>query len=130
MSQENVEIVKGLVRAFRAGEWDQALRVYDEAAELDLTRLPGGGVYRGPDGVRDFFTRWVGSWEQFEAEPLEFIDQGDVVIAVMRIRAVGRGSGAPVTMRSADVYTVADGRVVRQVGYPNADEVLEARLSE
>jgi hypothetical protein len=126
MSQENVEIVEALVRAFRAGEWDEALRIYDEAAELDLTRLPGGGVYRGQDGVRDFFTRWVGSWQQFEAEPLEFIDRGDVVIAVMRIRAVGLGSGAPVTMRSADVYTVANGRVVRHVGYPDASEALEA----
>jgi|SRR4029078_12869045 ketosteroid isomerase-like protein len=126
MSQENVEIVRGVVRAFRAGNWEKALRSYDEMAELDLTRLPGGDVYGGRDGVRDFFTRWVGSWERFEAEPLEFIDRGDVVIAVMRIRAVGRDSGAPVTMRSADVYTVAEGRIVRHVGYPDADEALEA----
>ena len=131
MTEENVETVRGIVQAFRAGEWEEALSGYDPEVELDLSRLPGCGVYHGPEGVRAFFTDWVRSWERFEAEPVEFIDTGDDVIAVMQISGIGKDSGAAVTMRSADVYTVAGGRVVRQVGYPNASDALKAaRLSE
>ena len=107
-------------------DWATALDAYDDTVELDETRLPGGGVHRGRDGVTAFFTRWVGSWTEFEITPLELIDVGDDVVAVMDISGTGRASGVSVTMRAADVYTLSSGKVVRQVGYPDAAEALEA----
>jgi len=131
MSEENVEVVRGIVRAFRAAEWDAALSAYATDAELDLSRMPGGGIYHGPAGVREFYTGWIQSWERFEAEPLEFIEAGDEVISVMQISGIGKDSGVPVAMRPADVYTLDGGKVVRQVGYPDASDALEAAgLSE
>jgi ketosteroid isomerase-like protein len=128
MSEENVETVRRIVEAFCAGEWTTTLDTYyDDAVELDQSRMPDGGVYHGRDGMREFYRRWIGSWDHFEAQPLEFIDAGDAgVIALMQIRGIGKGSGAAVTMRSADVYTVARGKVVRHVGYPDASQALEA----
>jgi ketosteroid isomerase-like protein len=80
----------------------------------------------GHHGIREFYRRWVGTWDHFDAHPVEFIDTGDAVIVIMRISGTGKGSGATVTMRTADVYTVAGGKVVRHVGYPDASEALEA----
>jgi ketosteroid isomerase-like protein len=126
MSQENVEIVQRVSDAFLAADWEAALRSYGDAAELDMTRMPAGGVYHGPEGVREFFTRWIAAWDHFEAERLDLIDAGDAVVQVSRITGVGKGSGAEVQMRSADVFFVEDGKIVRHVGYPDAAEALEA----
>jgi uncharacterized protein len=124
MSEENVEIVRQLSDAFDAGDWDAALSPYDDGAELDMTRIPAGGVYRGPEGVRQFFGRWIASWDRFEVERLDLIDAGDAVVQISRITGIGKTSGAEVQMRSADVFFIEDGRIVRHVAYPDAAEAL------
>jgi ketosteroid isomerase-like protein len=126
MSHENVEIVRQVREAFMRGDWDTAIAAYDQAVELDMTRMPGGGIYSGPDGVRTFFAGWVGSWDGFRLTPVELIDCGDEVIGIQDITATGKASGATVKMRSADVFRIAGGKVVRHVGYPDASEALEA----
>jgi ketosteroid isomerase-like protein len=93
MIAANVEIVRRVSDAFRAAEWDAALGANDDEAELDMTRMPAGGVYHGPDGVRDFFTRCIAAWDRFEAERLDLIDAGNAVVLVNRITGVGKGSG-------------------------------------
>jgi ketosteroid isomerase-like protein len=126
MSRENVEVVQRIIAAFMRQDWATALNGYDEAVELDQSRMPGGGVYHGHEGMRRFYARWIGSWDEFEANPVEFIDAGDEVIVILDISGTGKASGAAVAMRAADVYTVAGGKVVRQVAYPDASEALEA----
>jgi ketosteroid isomerase-like protein len=124
MSQENVEIVRRVNDAFHAADWDAALGLYDDEAELDMTRMLAGDVYHGPEEVRKFYTRWIVAWERFQAERLDLIDAGNAVVLVSRITGVGKGSGAEVQMRAADVFFVEDGRIVRHVGYPDAAEAL------
>jgi ketosteroid isomerase-like protein len=70
------------------------------------------------------YTRWIAAWERFQAERLDLIDAGDAVVLVSRITRVGKGSGAEVQMRAADVFFVEDRRIVRHVGYPDAAEAL------
>jgi hypothetical protein len=50
MSQENVEVVRGIVEAFMRRDCATALTGYDEAVELDQTRMPDGGVYHSTVG--------------------------------------------------------------------------------
>jgi ketosteroid isomerase-like protein len=126
MSQENVQVVRRIVDAARRQDWATALSGYDEAVELDQSRMPGGGIYHGHDGMRKFYRRWIGSWDDFRADPIEFIDAGLAIIVIMEIGGTGKGSGAAVTMRTADVYTLAGGKVVRHVGYPDASQALQA----
>jgi ketosteroid isomerase-like protein len=88
--------------------------------------MPDGGVYHGREGVREFYSRWFGSWDHFHMEPERIIDAGDEVVALMEVRGKGRGSGAEVIMRPADVRRIEHGKVVRHVGYPVAADALEA----
>ena len=111
-------------RCLHAADWDAALGLYDDEAELDMTRMPAGDVYHGPEEVRKFYTRWIAAWERYQAERLDLIDAGDTVVLVSRITGVGKGDGAEVQMRAADVFLVEDGRIVRHVGYPDAAEAL------
>jgi ketosteroid isomerase-like protein len=124
MSSENVEIVRRMNDAFRAGDWETSLEAYDEEAELDASRIPGGGVHRGPEGVRRFFASWMSPWERFEVDRLDLIEAGDAVVMLSQITGVGRDSGVEVTMRAADVFYLEDGKIVRHIGYPDADEAL------
>jgi ketosteroid isomerase-like protein len=92
MSEENVETVRRVNDAFRAADWDAALSPYDDEAELDMTRMPAGGVYRGPACVHEFFGRWIAAWDRFEAERLDLIDAGDAVILTESLQS-GRAAG-------------------------------------
>ena len=126
MSRENVDVVQALVAAAGRGDWDVALRAYDPSVELDVSSMPGGGVYSGHDGVRTFFRQWFGAWDQLRVTPEEFIDSGDQVVVILRISGVGKGSGVATSIRTADVMTVRGGKVIRHVGYLDPAEALEA----
>jgi ketosteroid isomerase-like protein len=42
----------------------------------------------------------------------------------MTIEGRGKGSGVPVVIRSADLWTIRDGKIVSLVGYPDRAEAL------
>ncbi len=126
MSQENVEVVRRIVEAAQRADWEEAMSGYDPAVVLDQSRMPDGGVYHGHDGVREFYGGWVSSWEDFRIESDRLIDAGDQVVDINEVSGKGKGSGATVKMRTANVWTIERGRVVRHVGYPNASEALKA----
>ena len=131
MSQENVKVVRTIVEAAERGDWEAALSAYDDGVVLDQSRMPGGGVYHGHAGVREFYRRWIAAWDSFRIEVERVIDAGEVVVDVNTVSGIGTESGAAVTMRTANVWHVEGGKVVRHVGYPDASMALEAAgLSE
>ena len=115
-----------MIEAAQREDWETALSCYDEAVELDQTRMPDGGTYTGIEGVRQFYSGWIQSWDEFRMTLQQLVDVGERVVAISDIRGTGRGSGLAVNMRSADVFTLREGRIVGHVGYPEASEALEA----
>jgi len=76
MSSENVELLGGVFESFLAGERDFGVELLDPGIEWDssdLTVLDIAGVYRGPEGVRQFWREWLAAWEtvQFEYELMD-----------------------------------------------------------
>jgi len=127
MSQENVNVVTGLVAAAKRGDWDAVMESFDPAVELDQSRMPDGGIHRGPSGMWKFYERWFGSWEEFRFESKGIVEASDGrVVSLVRLSGRGKGSGVQVTMDSADVYTLRDCKIVQMTGYPDAGEALEA----
>jgi ketosteroid isomerase-like protein len=126
MSQENVELVRRMIEAAQRGDWQAALSGYDPGVVLDQTRMPDGGIYHGHDGVREFYRRWFGSWDEFHIEHKRLVDAGDQVVDVNEVSGRGKGSGVPVRMRTANVLTIQRGAVIRHVGYLDVREALEA----
>jgi ketosteroid isomerase-like protein len=70
---------------------------------------------QGHDAVRASTARWKSEWDDDELIPEEFADGGDRVVATVRFRARGRGSGIEVDARLYDVFTLHDGKIVRMV---------------
>ena len=119
MSQENVEIVRGFV----TGDLEKALRY----ADPDIVWNPvEESAAQGRDAVRASLGRWKSAWEEYETFHDEFLDGGDRVLVVLRIRGRGRGSGVEVEARLFDVYTLRDGLIFRMDEFSDRSEALEA----
>ena len=131
MSEENVEIVRGLYESWNAG--DPTFERFAPDIEWDVSRWAPDlrEVARGHDEVRELFRRFLGMWDELHFEPHRFIEGGDHVVVSLTVRTRGRASGVPATIETAHVFTLRDGLLASHVQYPNLDEALEAAgLSE
>ena len=143
MSQENVELVRGMWEPFKgvdntAIDWDdEAIREMTERfwspeVELRWSRSsPDARVYRGRDGVIQAFREWLESFSEYYLEPLDFIELGDRVVVPYRQRGIGSTSGIPVEVEVTHVAEIRDNQIARVDEYDSLEEALEgAGLSE
>jgi ketosteroid isomerase-like protein len=129
MSQENVEIVRRLSRAFNEGDLDTFLGFFHPDAEVtDLLNAPDvPREVRGTDAIRNAVLAWYEAFDSFSGEVSEFIDAGDAVICVTHWRGAGKGSGLTVGFHGVDLHELDDGKVVRStLGYASTAQALEA----
>ena len=126
MSQANVEVVRrGYEHFNRTGEPDYGL--LDPEVEYDMSRRTfEPDVYHGHEGVRKFTSLIREQWAAMRIEPEEFRPAGDKVVASVRVVAVGRKSGVETTGAAAHLWSLRQGKIVRQKTFPTMDEALEA----
>jgi ketosteroid isomerase-like protein len=122
--EQNVELVRAIIAA--APEWERVRSMLHPDVRLDQTRMPDGGVYHGRDAFGRFFQRWFGTWDDLRLTPERFIEDHERVLVLLRVEGRGKGSGVPVVIRAADVWTLRDGKVISLEGYPDRSEALEA----
>ena len=100
-------------------------------AEFDFTAIyPERPVLKGVQALRRF--RQQGPWEELQYEPGRFIALDDErILVLVKVSAIGRGSGVPVEILNAHEWTIRDGFLVRFKVYGNQAQALEAAgLSE
>ena len=106
MSQENVELWRGVVEDFLVGEsessWEawlvRARAILDPEIEWDATEAPMpdiADVYHGADGVLRWWREWLAAWETLRFE-YELVDAGDRVVMLLSQRMRGRSTGIEV----------------------------------
>jgi ketosteroid isomerase-like protein len=139
MSQENVEIVRGLYDTFAEGDNESPFEVYDSEIRWDVSGLQSSwglmgfdSVYHGHEGVRRFWRQWLEAWRAIEFDLRELTDCGDSVLATIYQRNVGRESGIEIEQGTWwQVWTLRDGRVLTVKHFQDRAEALEAAgLSE
>jgi ketosteroid isomerase-like protein len=140
MTQENVEFVKGLMTAVADADKEALLAALPEVIaqmcdpEIEWIEDPqraDGRVYRGHDGVRESFERWLDQWDEYGIEAERFTDCGDNVLVVAREHGRGATSGANVSARIYLVFTFREGKVLRyQEFYDEATAREAAGLPE
>jgi len=128
MSQEQVDVVRAHIEAFRSQDAARTLSFLDPHVVLDVSRAGGGeeAVY-GREDLAEFMRRWVGTFEEYRYEVERLTDLGSgAVLAVVIETGRGKGSGAPVNRSYAHLYTVIDGKIARMTMFRTEQEALEA----
>ncbi len=129
MTRENVERLRAAFDSFLAGGDDWGAELLDPEVEWDAGNtliFDLNGIYRGREGVREFWREWLGAWETVRFE-YELVDAGDRVVALIDQRMRGRSTGIEVPLgKYAHLYTFRDGLIVHWKLYESQSEALEA----
>jgi len=78
MSQENVDTIREVFDRFNRADDDRIADDLFDAGAVWHSRAdePDTGVYRGAETIKEMIRMWRGMFEDFRAEPEEFIDAG------------------------------------------------------
>jgi ketosteroid isomerase-like protein len=133
MSQENVELVRRMVREFNE-QGIEAIAPEFLAADVEFyepPEQPGARVARGREETVEFFAGFDQAWTQHRSEPEEIraLDAERVLLlSVERFR--GR-DGIEVAQAAGTIFALRQGKVVRWHSFWNRDTALHAAgLSE
>jgi ketosteroid isomerase-like protein len=137
MSEENVEVIRGLLEAWRAGGGTVdaiPLDLYAQDVEWDfsayqLVDLPTTG--QGRDNLMGVFAKYFSGWRHYEPEVREVIDAGEHVVTAIHETVGLPDSDVNLERDVFQVWTLREGRVIRFAWFRFRDEALKAAgLSE
>ena len=125
MSQENVERIKAGFDAHNRGDVDALVEVYHPEAVFETLLL---GTHHGNEAIRLIYEENQKTLSGYDVVPVELIDAGDQVVAVAQVTGVGPASQIAMEDRDrfAFLFTIKNGRVVREQAFRNREEALEA----
>ena len=128
MSRENVEVVRRAFDAWARRDVEAFLRFVDPAVELESAIIGGaeGTTFRGHQGVREWVAESDAAFKELRVEREEFRDAGDRVLILGHLYTQGWESGVELDSPLAWLCTLRAGKVVRQQGYLDPHEALEA----
>jgi ketosteroid isomerase-like protein len=128
----NLQIVRRGYEVLNRGEVDRFVAEfvhpeYEFHTGVQVPSIPT--VVRGRDDLRAWIHQWYQDpWEgqlQMEVKRIEELDDGRV-LALLTLRASGRGSGARVETEYAHITTLREGLAVRVDGFPSWKQALSA----
>jgi ketosteroid isomerase-like protein len=119
MSQENVEVVRRMCKAFLAGDVADALDVLhaDVTWHGTIGGLEEGRTAHGHNEVIEGFIDSLRDWERHSLDVEAYLDAGDRVVVLWHERGRGKRSGVEVETRTAVIYTVRGDEVIEVQGY-------------
>jgi ketosteroid isomerase-like protein len=127
MSQENVEIVRGIARALNDGDVDYVIAHTTEDVVIVAARSAVVGPFVGHDGVRKFFADNQQNFEVFQIHSDDVRGIGsDQILSIGSVHVRGRGGGVETEIPFAGVTTFRDGRASRWEDFRERSLALKA----
>lgn len=130
MSSAGANTVRRGYELFSAGELERGIALTHPDIEIDeRDALPGGRLYVGHDGVREWVADLRDRWSDLEVIVRDVAEAGNRVLATVQIVAQGAATGAGVQSESSHVWEL-DGDLLRrmQVFYDVTDARRAAGL--
>jgi ketosteroid isomerase-like protein len=125
--EQTDRLLRGFYESLNQGELDKTLELCDPAVEVyknpDVVAVIAP---RGHKEVATYLRSWLDTWDEYRPEPEEFIESGDQVVALVHLRARGKGSRFQIEEHVADVFTVKDGKIATLRLYVERGKALEA----
>jgi ketosteroid isomerase-like protein len=130
MSEENVAVVRAIYARWERADFSE-VDWSDPDIEFATPDSPESVAVTGREAMGRAWARFLAEWDEFSAEPEEYLDAGEKVVVLTRFGGRGRLSGASAKgLPGASVMTFRDGRVVRLAAYTDRDRALaEAGLT-
>jgi ketosteroid isomerase-like protein len=125
MSEKNERPVRLFAEAVTTYDADAAVALCDPEIEFLSVLAVSGRAYHGHDGIRQYFRDVSSAWEEWRVEVHRVAPGADGRVAiVMTMHARGRESGAALAERTGHVWTLRDGKLLRNDPYRDPDEAL------
>ncbi|HTR19814.1 MAG TPA: nuclear transport factor 2 family protein [Gemmatimonadales bacterium] len=129
MSQDNVELVRRVMKGFAEGPIDAVLAEIHADAVLDWTdsNAPDRGIYVGHDAWKAFMEARDEALEERRVEYTEVLTPSDgTVVLIGTVHERGRTSGIDVKSHGAAVCTLRDGKLMSFKIYQEPSNALRA----
>jgi ketosteroid isomerase-like protein len=127
MPRENVEVVRGMYRAFArrdrealVADLDPSIRVYDRPSH------PDASVYEGREGFLRFSET---DWEAFEDvvyEPQDFLVNGPYVVVPIKQSGTGRSSAVGIEEGIVNLWKLRRGKCIELRIFSTIEDALQA----
>ncbi len=122
----DLEKLQTLYEEWAVGDFSR-LDLWDESAEMDTFGMGEPMRASGRDDVAATLAGWLSAWElPLRIEADQFIESGDRILALVRWKGRGKGSGVEMEASGAHLWTFRDGLVVRFDVYRDRDEARTA----
>jgi ketosteroid isomerase-like protein len=121
------EPVRNFAVAIDRCDVEAAVALCDPEIEFLSVFALDGRAYRGHEGIRRYFTDVVAAWEHYHMEVHRVVAAADGRVAiVMTMHVRGRGSGLAMSDPTGHVWTLRNGRLLRNRVYREPAEALAA----
>jgi ketosteroid isomerase-like protein len=127
MASANEDAVRGFADAITSVDVEAALAVCDPEIEFISVLGISGHAYIGHEGIRQYFDDVSSAWEEWRVE-VHGVTQGpDGRVAIeMTMHVRGLGSGAALSEYAGHVWTVRNGKLLRNELHRTPGEALAA----
>jgi ketosteroid isomerase-like protein len=86
----------------------------------------GASVYRGHEGLREWFRDLHQEWETFHTRVTRIDERGDRALLTIDVKARGRASGIVIEGDLYHVVELRDGLILRLDAYRDRDAAMQA----
>ncbi len=127
----NVDVVKRLYEAFGRRDRDTILALLHPDIEwVQNEGFPGGGRHVGVEAVlEDVFAKFRRDWDVWQAPVREWLDAGEIVVAVGEYRGTYKATGRSMTAVFAGLYRVQGGRIVQFRQFTDTAKIAGAMVA-
>jgi ketosteroid isomerase-like protein len=129
-SKSNVKLLRRFYEYFNQNDLDAVLELCAPEVEIykdpEVVEMVAAFTPRGQDRVAQYLRGWLDSWDAYLARPEEFLESGEEVVALVHVRARGKGSQFEFEEDMADVFSVRKGKIGRLRLYVQRKDALKA----
>jgi ketosteroid isomerase-like protein len=135
VSQQNVELLEALFAGAQSLDKEAMLaalpRLIPEMCDPEIVWVEDptradSRTYRGHDGVRASWERWLENFDEYGVEVESMSDHGDRVLVTGVEHGRGRASGAEVSARVYVLCTFRAGKILRYQEFYDEQDALAA----
>ena len=124
-TEQLIMALRGAYAAFNRGDIEAAVEPLDAQIEWsEPAEFPGGGMYRGREGAKQYLAQSRAAWAEVISEPEQFIPAGNRIVVFVHARVRPKNSHEWQEVRLADVYTFRNGKAIQMRAFADRQEAL------